>query len=207
MGKSITLRAALGISITIHLIAFQAGNFLCKRPIKHKSGEIEITYLLTETVKERMPEKIIENLPQKYDLKKKKTEVKYRSKKDKPDEIIKRSLEEAPIKEEAHLQEEGLKQLEEYIQYYELIRERIKKCVAAKYRNSRSQGSVDVTFVVGRTGSLKKLYLDQKKSTKDPSLVKAALESIKEASPFPVFPETLDKQELVFSIAIVFRKE
>ena len=207
MFNNALFRLAFAVSLCVHFIFLSAGRFFFDKSPEFKKNEVEITYLMTETVKEKMPERIIENLPQKYDLKKKKTVKKYLPKKSKPDGIIKKSAEELPVKEEAHLREEGLKQLEDYIQYYELIRGKIKKCVAAKYKNSRFEGSVDVTFVVNRKGDLKKLYLDQKKSTKDPRLVKTALKSIKDASPFPVFPETLDKQELVFSIAIVFRKE
>jgi len=207
MFNSIPFKVALVVSLSVHSIFLSAGKFFSNKTLESKENKVEITYLLTETVREKIPERIIENLPEKYDLEKKKTEEKNQPKKDTPDEVIKESAHEAPAEKVAYLEEEALKQLENYIQYYELIRERIKKHVAAKYRDSRSEGSVDVTFVVNRRGELEKLQLDQKNSTKDPRLVKTALKSIKDASPFPVFPESLDKQELVFSIAIVFKKE
>lgn len=93
-----------------------------------------------------------------------------------------------------------------YISYYQIIREKIKR--AAYYNYSRSEtGEVYLSFVVSSDGTLKEVRLVEEKSSTAPYLRDCALKSIKDASPFPVFPKELQYQQLSFNVIISFEIE
>ena len=107
--------------------------------------------------------------------------------------------------EEQYLEEKELEELEEYIQYYELIRERIKKYVSRNYNAFKEEGGVGVVFSLYRSGALKDVQIDKTKSAENQALTRAALKSVRDAAPFPAFPESLKKDELTFNISIIFQ--
>jgi TonB family protein len=90
-----------------------------------------------------------------------------------------------------------------YMNYYKMIRERIKKN-AYHYYESEDSGIVYVSFVVLENGKLYKLHLLDK-STKSKELIKTALRSIRDADPFPPFPEELAYPKLQFNVSIHFK--
>ena len=94
---------------------------------------------------------------------------------------------------------------EEYIQYYELIREKIRK---EAERNSKFSiiGTTEVSFVVRKDGSLKSIAIMNSANRYQDKVEEAASNSVKQASPFPPFPEALKIEELSFQVAIVFKK-
>lgn len=188
MLQNATFRTAFAISLSLHLFAISAGGFFHTKPLDDKNCPIEVSYLVPEISQDKIQERIIQNLPQKYDLEKK-------------------DLQQVVEKGEHYLSEEALKELEEYIQYYELIRESIKKYVSKNYTRFREEGIIEVAFTLNKNGILKNLAVDTSKSIKSPRLKTIALKSIKEASPFPPFPDSLKKKELAFAIAIIFKKE
>lgn len=202
MFKNITLRSALAISLSLHLLVSSPWNALRFGKIEDKEDQIEVTYILEELSKEAI-EKQIENLPQKYGIEKKELQKSQKVK-----------LSAAKIREEAHisekeeqyLEDEKASQIEEYITYYELIREKIKKRVTRYYRKRGEEGSVDVIFALTREGRIKSLEIAEVKGRNRAYLEKIARKSIKSASPFPPFPKALHKNELTFTISIIFKK-
>ena len=205
MFKNITFRIAFTVSLSAHLLAMSAGGFFHKNPLKDTPEMIEVTYIIPETPKSKLEEKIIENLPKVYDLRKKELQKTEKPvKKEDISDALKFS--DAPKKEE-FLNEKDLKNLEEYIQYYELIRERIKNEVTRNHRNLSGEGRVDTLFTLTQKGELKNISIKEGSSTHSSALRKAALKSIGDASPFPAFPATLKKDTLTFNIAIIFQKQ
>ena len=189
MFNNIAFRIAFLLSLSLHLVGISAGNFFQARAIDRENREIEITYLMPEIQKEEIQEEIIERLPENYDMEEK-------------------DLRQTIEKEEAlYITEKELKDYEAYIQYYELVRERIKKYAAKNYTRSLKEGAVEAGFILNKNGTLKSASVNKSKSTDSAFLVDAALKSIKEASPFPPFPDSLKKKELAFAIAIIFKKE
>jgi len=179
-----------------------AGGFFNAQPPLEENREIEVTYLMPE---EELAEKIIQNLPQEYDLKDK--ELQQAARREEvmlPEPIVE---EDALLTEEQYLEEKELAKLEEYIQYYELIREKIKKTVARNYTLFREEGMVEVAFTLDKRGRLKNLIIDKLKSASSASLHKTALKSIERAAPFPAFPPLLKRDDLTFAIAIIFKKQ
>jgi len=192
-------RIALVISVAAHVIGFAAGGLFSGNPFPEKPPEVEIAYLAPEPP---LQQKIIEDLPRDYELEKK--ELQKRSEEKKENEDLVTENNDSALPEERYLEEEELAKLEDYIQYYELIREKIRKKVADTYSRSAGEGSVNVAFTLNRGGSLKSLHADKTDAGQAPSLKDTAMRSVKSAAPFPPFPPSLERGELTFQIRIVF---
>jgi len=93
-----------------------------------------------------------------------------------------------------------------YISYYQTIREKIRRCAYQNY--SRSDiGQVYLTFIVIADGNLGDVRINEEKTEANSYLKQIALKSIKDASPFPVFPKELDYPQLTFNVIISFEVE
>jgi len=90
-----------------------------------------------------------------------------------------------------------------YMDYYRLIRERIRSR-AYRYYNSDKRGEVFLTFIISNGGKLEGLYLNNA-SSEDKDLIEISLRSIRDASPFPPFPAQLKYPRLQFNISIYFK--
>jgi len=93
----------------------------------------------------------------------------------------------------------------EYTDYCKFIREKIRQRLENKHLPYYSPGDVNILFVVNSDGSLSDINIEEK-STGDEKLTQIAAHSIKEASPFPPFPEGLDLTQMSFGITISFKK-
>ena len=206
MFREISLKAAIFVSLSLHLLALSSGSLFHLGKSEPEEKELEVTYIVEEASKKKI-EKTIKSLPQKYDLEKKPIQEpqKKKVKAATPKKIV--STKAADKKILPREEEEPVKKLEEYIAYYDLIRERIKVYVTQYYKSLAEEGSVEVIFLLGNDGKLKKLHIDEINSSRSRYLHNVALESVKSASPFPSFPKILNKKELTFSIAIIFQKE
>jgi len=201
MFYNFSYRIAIGLSVAVHVIGISLGSAFYGNERPEKEPRAEVTYLVPEEIYDDK-EKIIESLPEKYDLKKKETSLGNES--GKPEDGAIRDAE----NQEKYLDEEELEKLEEYIEYYELIREKIKKTAARNYASFSSDGedAVGATFSLTRRGELVNVNIKESASRADSAMKEAAIRSIREAAPFPAFPETLDRAELTFNIAIVFKR-
>ena len=189
-------RISLVLSLSIHLMAFSPWHGL-RFPNKEKEikKEIEVFYLIPE---EMPKDASLENIPQSYDLRKEEAKFK---KNEKEQETILGTDDAAN-----NIPEEVSENLEEYIQYYELIRQRIKNIIENKYSHYRERGEVAVLFKLDSHGRIEELNYIREKSLASERLIEAALISVKDAAPFPKFPEKLKRDALSFSIQIVFQK-
>ncbi|MBL7158700.1 MAG: energy transducer TonB [Candidatus Omnitrophica bacterium] len=187
-------RIALGVSLSLHFAVVSWGSFSLPKPLEKDAEKIEITYLKFEVPEE----KTLQNVPREYDIEKR--ELKTKASKN-PQEIVSRNQGALPA--ENYLKKEELERLEEYIQYYELLRERIKQSVAEHYRSARKEGGANVVFTLKRSGLLENLTV----SCDSEKLNRIAKKSIRNAAPFPPFPEKLESENLTFSIAIVFTQK
>jgi TonB family protein len=93
-----------------------------------------------------------------------------------------------------------------YIGYYQIVREKIKRCAYQNYTGQET-GEVTMLFLVASDGTLQELQLVEDKSSNSGSLRQIALNSVRDASPFPVFPKELDYPQLSFNLAITFEVE
>ena len=101
-------------------------------------------------------------------------------------------------------QDKDLKKIPAYMDYYRMIREKI-RTNAYHYYDSRDRGEIFLTFTIVRNGQLEDLYLNQE-SVSNMLLRNIGLKSVKDAAPFPPFPEELnDYARLQFNISIYFK--
>ncbi|HTY45620.1 MAG TPA: energy transducer TonB [Patescibacteria group bacterium] len=93
-----------------------------------------------------------------------------------------------------------------YISYYQIVREKIRRCAYQNYLSSET-GEVYLSFIVGSDGSLREVQLVDSKSSPIEFLRQIAQRSIHEAAPFPAFPRELDYPQLSFNVVISFEIE
>ncbi|MBN1354317.1 MAG: energy transducer TonB [Candidatus Omnitrophica bacterium] len=208
MFKELSLKATFAISLSIHFLAFSPWGLFHFHPFKQNAEKkIEVYYVLEERLKKSTNE-TARNIPQEYNLERKKLQQKKNeapAKSEKP--VTSNKTPEKTLPEEKKQPYVEVENLKEYISYYELLREKIKAAAPIHYTRLSEQGSVNAIFVLHRNGNIKELRIDETESAQSGYLREIAVKSIKSAAPFPPFPEALKKDELTFSIAIIFKKE
>jgi TonB family protein len=90
-----------------------------------------------------------------------------------------------------------------YINYYQFIREKIRRSAYQNYVRTET-GEIYLSFIVYANGQIKETRLLEDKSSADSYLREIALQSVKDASPFPYFPKELDYPQLSFNVIISF---
>jgi TonB family protein len=93
-----------------------------------------------------------------------------------------------------------------YISYYQIVREKIRRAAYQNYTRIET-GEVYLTFIISNEGYLTEVRLVEEKSPASPYLKEIALQSIKDASPFPSFPKELNYPLLSFNVVISFEIE
>ena len=91
-----------------------------------------------------------------------------------------------------------------YVDYFRLLRERIRQAALRRYPSRNIQGEVFLTFTVTADGAVPDAHVLESKSTPDVGLRTAGLESLREAAPFPPFPKTLNRPQMTFHIIISY---
>lgn len=93
-----------------------------------------------------------------------------------------------------------------YLNYYNAVRSRIYKRANANKPYYSMEGAVRLVFTLARNGGLLNAGIIKDASTQNPILQKHALASIKRASPFPAFHESMKEQQLTLRLTISFEK-
>lgn len=121
-------------------------------------------------------------------------------------EALKKKAEARKVKEDAAKKEKELKSKKDYINYYQLIREKIRARLKNNYSYYNREGDVYLTFTLASNGTLQGFEIDRARSTRDEVLLHITAASLKAVSPFPPIPKTLAAPKMTFSIAISFKK-
>jgi len=93
-----------------------------------------------------------------------------------------------------------------YISYYQIVREKIRRAAYQNYTRTE-MGEVFLSFVVSNQGYVREVRIVDEKSSDSLYLRETALLSVREASPFPVFPKDLDYPQLSFNVIVSFEVE
>ncbi len=93
-----------------------------------------------------------------------------------------------------------------YISYYQIVREKIRRAAYQNYTRTE-MGEVFLSFVVSNQGYVREVRIVDEKSSDSLFLREIALLSVREASPFPVFPKDLDYPQLSFNVIVSFEVE
>ncbi|MDP2921889.1 MAG: TonB family protein [Candidatus Omnitrophota bacterium] len=93
-----------------------------------------------------------------------------------------------------------------YIGYYRSVRERIRYYADRNYikQGSAAQGEVFLSFVVTSSGELLHIMVIDAKSADDAMLRNIAVDSVRDASPFPAFPQGMNQYQVTFNVIISF---
>lgn len=106
----------------------------------------------------------------------------------------------------AEKREAQLKKSKDYVNYYQLIREKIRARLKDSYQYYNREGEVYLSFVLTQNGSLLSYAIDRSKSTQDEKLLNITATSLKSISPFPALPRSLSMSKMSFNIVISFKK-
>lgn len=90
------------------------------------------------------------------------------------------------------------------LRYNEAVKELInkRKMYPSMARKRRMEGNVHVSFTVGSSGQLSSLYLS--KTSGYDILDKAAIETVRNSSPFPSFGSCIKQPELKMNVVLVY---
>ncbi len=91
-----------------------------------------------------------------------------------------------------------------YVDYFRLLRERIRAAAIRHYPARSIQGEVYLTFTLTADGLITEARVVEERSTAERSLRAASLEALREAAPFPPFPKTLDRDRMTFKIIVAY---
>lgn len=104
------------------------------------------------------------------------------------------------------VKKEGLQKSSAYMNYYRMIREKIRKKAYQRYRG-QNRGKIYLNFKVAKNGALQAIKTG-KQSVKNLNLKNIALKSIRDSAPFPPFPKELESySQLQFNISIYFKND
>lgn len=93
-------------------------------------------------------------------------------------------------------------QTQAYLDYYEILRQKIKGCII--YPEISSGGEVHLAFAILQDGTLKEVLIDNSKSAPNQLFRDAAVRGVQDASPFPPFPKGLPQDTQSFNVIISF---
>jgi len=202
-----TIRAAILISILVHSLAIAPFSFnILARHDERRSDEIIVDYVVAKAAEEKR-QTVLETKMRdepRLDINKRidvrpalpinvTRPAQRKSAKDRSDETA---------RIETHI-----KSTKDYINYYSLIREKIRACLRDDYKSYHGEGEVTLTFVLNSAGAVESIAIDPMNSTNNKSLQNISLSSIKEASPYPSFPKALTLPKMSFSLQISFKKQ
>lgn len=94
-----------------------------------------------------------------------------------------------------------------YLDYYQSIRQRIRRLVVENYPRYIACGEVCLYFVLLSNGRLKEINVVEERSSHSRLLKEVSERSVRQASPFSPFPEDLNQKQLSFNVIISFELE
>lgn len=100
--------------------------------------------------------------------------------------------------------EKRIRSTAEYINYYQLIRDKIRSKLLRNYKSNTPEGDVKLIFVLNSEGVLESA---QHEKTDNEELGRLALRSLKQAAPFRPFPKELTLPRMTFTVTISFQRE
>ena len=197
-----TFRYAIVLSAVIHSAIFLPVAWREKMP-DVKKKDIAVEYIVIKEPPKPLPPRPAAETP-KVEVAAK-VELKPEAPVKPKDEAKKTETEADDAAKQAR-KEAALKYSKDYINYYQLLRERVRRRLKANYRDRSREGDVELVFVLTSQGSLLDAGADDARSSPDAYLRRIALASLKEAAPFPSFPEGLSVDRMSFTLTVSFKK-
>ncbi|MBN1871227.1 MAG: hypothetical protein JW800_01495 [Candidatus Omnitrophica bacterium] len=194
----ITFRQALVLSVLLHiaLVApiLRAQPAVCPKP---RVDPITVDYIRVREAPAKAVESPKVDILPKVELLPSPPKVAAKSDADKADKDASREL---AIKQAA------VKSTKDYISYYQLIREKVRRGMKDSYRSYYGEGDVALVFVLASDGSLISSSVDGAASTPDQTLIDIAMQSLRQSVPFKPFPKALTLPQMSFTLTVSFKK-
>ncbi|MBD3425997.1 MAG: hypothetical protein GF409_02050 [Candidatus Omnitrophica bacterium] len=105
------------------------------------------------------------------------------------------------LQEETAPQEHQNEKEKAYLDYFNVLREKIRSCIHS-YAPGDEKGTVEVVFTVSSNGALQKI--DQIHTVLPRDTERGVIKAIRRSQPFPAFPEQLGENPLTFALTIKF---
>jgi len=209
-----SLKIALLISTLFHVTVFLPLPYFKDSPHKETSPALKITYLMPEkaSVKKvalaKKPTAKVEQpaSPKTASWQRRETNIIKTQ-----DKLVKKILNAPkPVKQDLKIEipPELPKEKEAlYLDYYQSIREKIRKFVLENYPSYIACGEVCLYFILSSDGQLKQIKILPERSSPNRALKEVANKSIHQAAPFLPFPKELNQPQLSFNVIISFELE
>ena len=220
----ISLKSAFIISAIVHAGIFVPfyNQHLIKQDIDKKNS-IVVDYIILKEMTSASPanKEVVVNVPQSPRVDIKKEAAAKQAPQDLKKVSYKKRLEARRLKEKSLAKKQDASKLStalaakkdaeaksdrDYVDYYRLIREKVRARLKENYRHYKNEGDVYLSFSLVTDGSLLACAIDQTKSTTDEKLIQITEETLKEVSPFPPVPKTFSAAKMSFNLVISFRK-
>ncbi|MCX5678276.1 MAG: hypothetical protein NTY76_04120 [Candidatus Omnitrophica bacterium] len=194
----ITLKEAIVISIFIHSAIFLplSGKNIPPTHVVHKKDSIIVDYIKYKEPEAKIPETPKIEVTPKVEMK----------------QSINAPADKAPAKTEKNntdalaAKQAKIMSTKDYVNYYQLIREKIRRKLKERYRGYYNEGDVCLVFVLRSDGVLISAAASPEISTRDRTLIDTAIQSLKEAAPFTPFPKALTLPQMSFTLTVSFKK-
>lgn len=193
-----TFRAAIVISAIVHSAIFVPFHDAALNPEKLKDKPLIVDYVKVVEPEVKFNEAIRPDIELNKPI-----EMKAAVKTGRED------VKEAQVKDEARenaKRQARIRSSKDYINYFQLLREKIRQKLRSNYMDYQNEGDISLAFVLNSNGSLSTVEVDSKSSSQDMTLKSIAVESVKEAAPFPSFPKALSYPRMSFNLDISFKK-
>ena len=234
MFENKSFQLAVLISMLLHFAIFISAPYVGVLPQKEHFEPIKVTYFKEKIKEKELPKKLVGQKPESQLLPPMLPEALPEVRKEdmlnpplepqplvKPEQVRKENptVETiGPGRTRAVIQDKGKKfeavvneetdsgKKATYIGYYRLVREKIRYYADRNYikEGSASQGEVFLSFVVTSKGELIRIMIMDNRSARDLLLRDIAINSVRDASPFPVFPQGMNQYQITFNVIISF---
>lgn len=194
----ITFKEAVIISIVIHsaVILPLSGKKIPPRTVRQKDS-ITVDYIKYKEAETKTPETPKVEVSPKVEMK----------------AAVKPPAEKSPAKsakdaaDALAAKQARIMSTKDYVNYYQLIREKIRQRLKARYRSYYNEGDVSLVFVLRSDGALVSAAADPERSVRDRALIDTAVQSLREAAPFAPFPKALTLPQMSFTLTVSFKKQ
>jgi len=219
MSENRAFKFALLASILFHSVFFLTVPEMPFMPTRRSLEKIKITYYKIKEepekkkISSRKKKPIVRKLPKvtKEQVLKPPKDLAKKSRKAKREKRTTVALEKVKEKkfETVVKEEKDKRKTATYINYYRAVRERIRKHADRNYPKNRDlgEGEVFLNFIVSSSGELLQVRVVNRKSVKNPELREIAIDSVRDASPFPPFPKGMSQYRITFNLIISFEPE
>lgn len=213
-GMELNFKNAVILSVIIHaavMLPFYSSPVLKDDRIKHDKMIVDYIHIVRPKKIEvtRQKSKAISAIAMSVDTPKINLAPKIEMKPDVSAPPKANAAQQKKISAELAVKQARIRSTKDYVNYYQLIREKVRQKLKDRYRSYYGEGDISLVFDLRADGLLISVSAapDAGAPPRDQALLDIAIQSLKEASPFDPFPRALALPQMSFTLTISFRKK